>query len=117
MLSKNENKVMTALCTVCKDKDSTLISPMDLVNIVGDKGFTQTTLEQVMKDLNADGYFDLVYSDRRGEKVYCVTLLEKGKGYTRGVRVFKRNLLFRLGLTVALAIVSFLIGLILKAIF
>lgn len=117
MLSKTESKVMTALCKMCKDKNSTLISPLDLISIVGDKSFSQTALDQVMDDLSSDGYFDLIYSDRRGEKVYCITLLERGKGYTRGVKVFKRNLLFRLGLTVALAIVSFLIGLILKAIF
>ncbi|MBR2449029.1 MAG: hypothetical protein IKB30_02785 [Clostridia bacterium] len=117
MLSKTENKIMIALCAECKDRNSLLISPVDLIKIAGVENLTLTGLERVMNDLYTDGYFDLIYSDRRGETVYCVTMTEKGKGYTRGLKIMKRNLLYRLGLTVGLALVSFIIGLILKAIF
>lgn len=117
MLSKAENKIMITLYNECKDKNTILISPADLIKISGVDNLSQTKLEIIMKDLCADGYFDLIYSDRRGETVYCVTIKEKGKGYTRGLRVMKRNLIFRLFITVALALISFIIGLILKAIF
>ena len=46
-----------------------------------------------------------------------ITLTEKGKGYIRSVKEFRRNLLFRLCLSAALAVFSFVIGLILKAVF
>ncbi len=117
MLNKTENKVMAALIKICKDKTSSLVSPMDLLSVVGRKDFSLSALERVMNDLAADGYFDLVYSDRHGERVYCITFLNKGKSYERNLLTFRRNLVFRLALTVVLAIVSFLIGLILKAIF
>ena len=117
MLSKTENKIMVALCKECNEKNTILISPVDLITLSGVENLNQSNLEKVMKDLCADGYFDLIYSDRRGETVYCVTIKEKGKGYTRGLKVMKRNLVFRLLLTVVFALISFMIGLILKAIF
>lgn len=117
MLTKTENKIMNYLFEVCKDKTSVLISPADLLAIVKEERFTLIDLENTVKDLSLDGYFDLIYSDRRGEPVYCITLLEKGKGFSRSKKVMRRNLAFRLGLTVSLAFLSFIIGLILKAIF
>ena len=117
MLSKTENRVMSVLFSECKDKSALLISPTDLIKITGDKGLTQSKLDKIMSDLYMDGYFDLIYSDRRGETVYCITLTERGKGYMRGQKVMRRNLAFRLLLTVCLALLSFVIGLILKALF
>ena len=117
MLNTLENKVMSALFLSFEKKKTILISPLDLMRITGEKSLTVSSVDKIINDLSSDGYLDLIYSDRHGETVYCVTLTEKGKGYLRGRKVMKRNLLFRLGVTVALAIVSFVIGLILKAIF
>lgn len=117
MLNKLENKVMLALFGQCKERKAVLIAPIDLIKICGADELTLTKLEKIVNDLAMDGYFDLIYSDRHGETVYCVTLTEKGKGYLRNQKVVRRNLLFRLMVTVALAVVSFIIGLILKAIF
>ncbi len=116
MLNRVESKVMLALFSECKDKNAILISPTDLVKLI-DGTASESGVEKIMQDLSSDGYFDLVYSDRRGERVYCVTLLEKGKGYLRNLKVMKRTLVFRLCVTIVLAFVSFIIGLILKAIF
>ncbi len=108
---------MLAVYGVCLEKATQLISPVDLIRLSGVQGITQNKLERIMEDLSADGYFDLIYSDRRGERIYCVTLTDKGKGYSRERKVHKRYILMRLCLTVSLAILSFIIGLILKAIF
>ena len=80
MLSKTENRVMGVLFSECKDKSALLISPTDLIKITGEKGLTESKLDKILEDLYMDGYFDLVYSDRRGERVYCITLTERGKG-------------------------------------
>ncbi len=117
MLSRLEGKVLHALLKVCKEKEAILISPIDLLKIVGAEHLTLSGLEKIVKDLNTDGYFDLVYSDRRGEEVFCITLLDKGKGYIRSENQEKRNLIKRLGLTIGFAILSFLVGIILKKIF
>ncbi len=117
MLNKLESKIMVYLCKECFDKNALLISPMDMLKIIGDKNLNKSKLEKIMQDLSVDGYFDLVYSDRQGELIYCITLTEKGKGYIRNSKMVKRNLIFRLCVTIVLAIVSFIVGIILKAIF
>lgn len=117
MLSKTENRVMSAVYDRCNGKVSLLISPIDLVKIIGTRHITLTELERTMVALSQDGYFDMVYSDRHGETVYCITLTAKGTAFRRNATVLKRNLIFRLGLSVVFALVSFVIGLILKAIF
>ena len=117
MLSKNENRVMNAVYERCGGKSSLLISPIDLLKIIGTSLMTLTEIEKAIIALSQDGYFDLVYSDRHGETVYCITLSSKGLAFKRNSTVMKRNLIFRLGLSVVFALVSFVIGLILKAIF
>ena len=116
MLNKRENRVMGVLYEECKDKNSALISPADIARLAGGE-MTAAQAEKIAADLAMDGYFDLVYSDRRGETVLCITLSEKGRAFRRMALVAKRNLVYRLGLTVAFAVVSFLIGLLLKALF
>lgn len=116
MLNKTETRVMSALYEECKNKRSALVSPADILRKTGGEQ-TLSGVEKIVNDLAADGYLDLVYSDRHGETVYCVSLTEKGKGFPRSVKLIKRNLIYRLGITVALAVLSFLIGVVLKAIF
>lgn len=117
MLSKTESKVMSVIFSSCSQKDALLITPLDLKNLTGEKGLREQELDKIVDDLYKDGYYDLVFSERRGEKVYCITLTEKGRGFNRNKKIMKRNILFRLALSAALALFSFIIGLILKAIF
>lgn len=117
MLSVIENKVMSAVYRACKERNCILISPNELINMSSMRGTTIFKLEQILQDLKKDGYFELVYSDRRGEKIYCITLTEKGKGYNRSVKVLRRSVLFKIALSTLLAIFSFLLGLVLKKIF
>ena len=117
MLSRLESKVMLGLLEMCNKKQAILVSPIDLLKIVGTENLTLSELEKTLQDLCTDGYFDLVYSDRHGEKVFCITLLEKGKGYLRSESLEKRNLIKRFVLTIGFAILSFIVGIILKKIF
>ncbi len=117
MLSSRENKVMALLHTISGNKSAILISPTDLIKNLKVKNLTEEKLDKTLGDLALDGYFDLVYSDRRGERIYCITLLDKGKAFGRSTKVMKRNLVFRIILSAILAVFSFVIGLVLKAIF
>lgn len=117
MLSVKENAVMKAIYTAAKNRGALLIAPIDLMKNVKTKNLTLKETENIVNALYRDGYYDLIYSQRAGQEVYCITLTEKGKGFEREGYVFKRNLLFRLGLSVGFAVLSFLVGLILKAIF
>ena len=117
MLSKLENRVMKVIYCQSEGKDGLLISPNDIARQAGISGLKLQDIERAENDLYSDGYFDLVYSDRKGERIYCISLTEKGTGFKRSKRIFKRTGLFRIGLSVSLAVLSFLIGLLLKAIF
>ena len=117
MLSRKENAVMSVLCKEGQEKEALLISPTDIVKMSGESSLTVSAVEKVVSDLSTDRYLDLVYSDRHGERVYCITLTKKGKGYLRGIKSMRRSMLFRLAMTVVFAVISFVIGLILRAIF
>jgi len=117
MLSKTENRIMSFISEWGKEKPSLLINPTDFINQLGFKGMTSAQLELSLEALSSDGYFDLVYSDRHGERVYCISVTNKGKLFKRNGQKIKRNLIYKLIVTVGFAILSFIIGLILKAIF
>ncbi len=118
MLTKNEDKIMFAVYSACKEKSCALLSPDDILTMAGVRGVVSyDALDKILEALEYDDYFDLILSDRRGEKVYCITLHEKGQGYKRQKTIVKRNLEFKLAIAVGGALVSFVIGLILKAIF
>ena len=117
MLNKTENKVMCVLLQLGNKKTTFLITPLDLLNMVATKGLTTTGLEKIINALVVDGFIDLIYSERHGEPVYCITLLEKGKSFRRNGEKIKRAILFKLIITVSFAFLSFLLGILLKAIF
>lgn len=115
MLTKLEDKIMYAVFCACNGKNSCLISPEDIINMADIRGdVTYDSLEKVLEELEYDDYFDLVLSDRKGEKVYCITLHEKGQGYKRQKVIVKRTLGFKLVITVIFALVSFAITLLLR---
>ncbi len=115
MLSRSENKVMGAIYAKCRNKKAVLIEQATLLSEQG--GLSEERLDKIVNDLYVDGFYDLVYTDRHGERVYCITLTEKGKGYPREAKLIRRTLTFRLIVSVGFAVFSFVLGLILKAIF
>lgn len=118
MLTKNEDKIMSAIYSAANGKQSCLLTPDDILSISGARGeVNYKTLDGILEALELDDYFDMIISDRKGEKVYCITLHAKGLGYKRRKTIIKRNLSYKLAVTVVFALLSFLITLLLKAIF
>lgn len=118
MLTKNEDKIMGAVYSACAGKACCLLSPDDILSMAGVRGSVgYGALEKILEALEYDDYFELILSDRKGEKVYCITLKEKGLSYKRQKVMIKRNLGYKFIVTIAFALVSFLLGLLLKAIF
>ena len=116
MLSKKEDGVMKIIYTEGVKKKSFLISPLDIKSM-SKIPLSEREIDDILNDLKKDGYFDFIYSERHGESVYCITLLERGKGYDRDKMVRRRSLIYRLILTVGFAVISFIIGIILKLVF
>lgn len=117
-LNKREDEVMNAVFTLANGKDNYLVSPYEILAVLPPKaGYDEEKLEGVLRALELDGYFELILSDRKGEKMYVIHLKEAGLAYKRTDSQRKRGLYVKLGITVATAVLSFVIGLVLKAIF
>lgn len=118
MLSKNENCVMSAVYSLCDGTDGCLVSPLDILSLLpSGRKFTPDKIDGILNDLKSDGYFDLIISERKGEKMYVINLKENGFAYKRIARQRRRDVVFRIGLAFIGAAATFVFGLILKGIF
>lgn len=118
MLSKKEKCVMSYLFEVCNGKGSELISPNQIMEAVMNKyEMNEIEVDQIVNALALDEYIDVVNSDNKGKLVYCITLKAKGEAYLRESTNNKKTAAWLVTRTIALAILSFVVGMILKAIF
>ncbi len=117
-LNRKENEVMNAVFTLSGGKESFLVSPAEMIALLpANSGYDEDKLERVLRALELDGYFQLTPSERKGERMYVVHLLSAGLAFKRTDEQRKRGLYLKLAITAGGAVLSFLIGVILKAIF
>lgn len=118
MLSKNESEVMSAVYSLCDGMDGCLISPLDILSVLpAKKKYNPEKIDGILNDLKCDGYFDLITSERKGEKMYVINLKENGLNYKRTEKQRQRDIAFRIMLAFIGAAATFIFGLILKGIF
>ena len=118
MLTKKEKLVMDFVYSKCENQESVLISPTDIATACMDKyDLTNVEIEQILNGLSLDNYIDVINSDKKGKLVYCISLKQKGISYKRDNEQRKKNAAMLITRTVLLAILSFIVGVILKAIF
>lgn len=118
MLSKYENEVMAAVYSLCDGTESCLISPLEILSILPVKRkYSTEKVEKILHDLMCDGYFDLITSERKGEKMYVINLKESGFAYKRNAKQKQRDVAFRIALAFVGAAATFIFGLILKGLF
>ena len=118
MLSKCEDEIMRAVYDLCDGTDGCLISPSEIMSLLPAKRkYTFEKLDTILLDLSRDGYFDLISSERKGEKMYVINLKEAGFTYKRTVAQRRRDIAFRVTLALVGAVSTFIFGLIIKSIF
>jgi hypothetical protein len=118
MLSKRENEIMNAVYALCHEKGVCLVSPAELLALLPlRKNYTEESLEELLRQLALDDYFELLFSERKGEKMYVLSLRTKGQAYKRCSMQQKRDVAVKMLLAVVSAVVAFVVGLILKRIF
>lgn len=118
MLSKYENEVMSAVYCLCDGTDGCLVSPLDILSVLPSKHkYNTEKLENILFDLMRDGYFDLITSERKGEKMYVINLKENGFSFRRNAKQKQRDIVFRIILAFIGAAATFIFGVILKALF
>ena len=92
--------------------------PIDIEHALAPK-FTinQIEAQALLDGLVQENYISLVNSDKNGELIYCISILPKGKSFHREQKNIKKSWTGAIIRTILLAILSFIVGIILKAIF
>ena len=118
MLSRSENEIMSAVYSLCDGLNGCLISPVEILSLLPAKRkYSLEKIDGILHDLMCDGYFDLITSERKGEKMYVINLKESGFAFKRSAKQRRRDVAFRIVLAFIGAAATFIFGLILKGIF
>ncbi len=109
---------MGAVYELCDGTDSCLVSAADILSLIPNKyACTADGLDNVLYSLHRDGYFDIITSERKGEKMYVITLREIGFSFKRGQIQRRREVWFKVALAFLGAVATFIFGLILRGLF
>lgn len=118
MPNRNEKIVMTYLAKVCAGKKTHLVSPQDIALSSNKKAVLSVAeIDEIMTGLSLENYIDFVVSDSKNGYYYCVTLKKKGLTFLEESKRQRKTLGLLVIRSMFLATVSFIFGLILKAIF
>lgn len=118
MMNRCENDVMRAVYSLCDGTDGCLISPLDIMSVLPSRRqYTQDRLDDALNALKIDGYLDVISSERKGERMYVISLKERGLAFRRTEKQRRQDVLYKIFLALIGATATFVFGLILKAIF
>lgn len=100
------------------NRDTCLLLPIDFEHALAPKySVSQIEVQALLEGLVQENYINLVNSDKNGELIYCISILPKGKSFHREEKNVKKGWANAVIRTVLLAILSFVVGIVLKAIF
>ncbi len=118
MSTRKEKLVMTYLCKVCSGKKTQLVSPNEIAEALCNKAVLSVAeIDEILASLSNDNYLDFVVSDSKNGYYYCVNLKRKGISYITDAKKSRKALGLLILRSMFLATVSFVFGIILKAIF
>ena len=118
MLDKIEKFVVLYLIEVCPQKRSYLILSEDIAEFVSRKYLISTSeLDDIMISLAKDNYIDFVASDSKKGYYYCITLKNKALTLKKDLKKQKQEFWLMIARTFGLAVLSFIVGILLKTIF
>ena len=117
-MGRKERGVLLYLCKVCTKKRTYLVSPHQIASYLSNKFVLSIAeIDEIMSTLSTENYIDFVVSETKNDYLYCVTLKKRGQSYVNDMKQQKRNFGLLVLRTLFLAVVSFVFGLVLKAIF
>ena len=109
---------MRAVYSLAHEKGLCLISPAELLSMLPHREkLGEERLEKILNELALDNYFELLSSERKGEKMYVISLRANGYAYARCAVQEKRAVFARMLWAITSAVVAFIVGLLLKQIF
>ena len=109
---------MNYLCKVCSGRKTYLVSPHEIAQAASKRTVLSVAeIDEIMTELSLANYIDFVVSGSKKGYFYCVTLKKKGQTYIADLKRQKKALGLLILRSMFLATVSFVFGIILKAIF
>lgn len=109
---------MRAVYSLSLGKERFLAAPCEILAALPPKSrIDEEALERILRSLELDGYFGLIASERKGEKIYVVFMHAAGLAYQRSDVQRKRSVAFKWGVGAIGACITFFIGVILRLIF
>lgn len=118
MLNKQEHEVMGAVYSLCEGRGVCLVSPSEIIDALpARKKYTEEQVERILSALALDDYFELLSSERKGEKMYVISLHPSGYAFKRCSLQQKRDMALKVGWAIASAVIAFIVGWVLKWIF
>ena len=119
VLNKKEKAAMNVIYKTAVNKNGQcLLTPLEILEKIPYKlEFKESDLEKVLTDLSLDNYFGVEKAKHHGETIYIITLKENGFSYIRDKKKARRKLVLRIITTIAIAILSYLVKVLLGIIF
>lgn len=117
-MTKKERMVMSYLCNRCQQKRTYLVSPQEITQALS-KRFVLSIeeIDEIMVTLSNENYIDFVVSESKKGYFYCVNLKKSGQTFNADTKKNRRTFGLLVLRSMFLATVSFVFGLILRAIF
>ena len=117
-MNRKEKLVMNFLCNKCQQKRAYLISPQEIATALSKKYILSIEeIDEIMITLSTENYLDFVVSESSRGYCYCVTLKKTGQSFNADTKPNRKAFGMLILRSMFLAMVSFVFGIILKAIF
>ncbi|MDD4110790.1 MAG: hypothetical protein PHS54_04480 [Clostridia bacterium] len=119
MLDKKEKIVMEYIFNNCEKGKSRLFPAQEFIDFILMKKYilSLSELDEIMITLSKENMIDYVQSESKKGTIYCVSLKNKGFIFKKDLQKEKRYTSWIIVRTALLALLSFIIGILLKAIF
>ena len=109
---------MTYLCSKCQQKRTYLISPQEITQALSKRYILSIEeIDEIMVELANQNYIEFVVSDSKKGYFYCVNLKKCGQTYNSDTKKSRRTFGLLILRSMFLATISFVFGVILRAIF
>ena len=107
---------MSAVFQLSEGKERFIVAPYEVLAVLSPRlKFDEEKLCTTLHSLELDGYFELVESDRKGERVFVVLMKEKGLAFQRSDAQRRRKMYIKIAVTLLCGALSALVGILVKS--
>ena len=107
---------MGAVFQLSEGKERFLAAPYELLALLPPRqNFDEEKLCAALRSLEMDGYFELIESDRKGERVFVIIMHDAGRSYQRSDKQRRRRMYYKIAVTLLCGVLSALVGLLVKS--